>query len=139
VGKLAGEEEQASGPFPDVRDDNVGGRPSEKLQILDVHRGDDRTPTEVRHRDNKGVNGALGSLADASKQLPGPDANACVDGIDLDSLTSQPCKDPSILTSASHDFGQDRGHGPDGELPAPHLRHESTHAISTSDRPMCNS
>jgi hypothetical protein len=129
---------QASGASPDVRDDNVGDVPSEKIEIVDVHRRHDRTPSEVGHRDNKRVNGALGSPADAPKQLPGPDANARVDRIDLDSLTAQPCKDPSILTSASHDFGQDRGHGPDGELSAPHLRHESTHAISTSHRPMCN-
>jgi hypothetical protein len=43
------------------------------------------------------------------------------------------------LSSASYDFGQNRGHGPNGKLSAPHLRHESTHAISTSRRPMRNS
>jgi hypothetical protein len=43
------------------------------------------------------------------------------------------------LSSASHHLGQDRGHGPNGKLSAPHLRHESTHAISTSHRPMRNS
>jgi hypothetical protein len=79
--------------------------PSEEFEIVDVHRRDYRTPSEVGHRDNKRVNGAFGSLADAPKQLPGPDANARVDRIDLDSLTAQPCKDASILSAASHDLG----------------------------------
>ena len=123
---------------PNVRDDNVRGVRREEFHIANIHGRDDGSTSEIAHRNNEGVNGALRSRTHAPEQLPGPDANTGIDGIDLDTLPAEPGEDPGVLSSSPHDLGQDGGDGSHGELPASHLRHERPDPIPTNDRTVCD-
>lgn len=108
-----------------------GRRGSKAAQIIWVAGGDDGASLQIGVSHQEGIDRHLGSGADRTEELAGPDADAAVDGMDLDPLPSQAGEYASVGWAAADHLGQHGSDRGDRQIPRSHLGHQGSDPVSS--------
>ena len=89
---------------PNVSDHNEGGVGSQPLEVVRIGGRDHRAARQIGDGHGKRVHRQLRSRRNSTEELTGPDPDASVDGMDLDSFPSQCREHPGVRTPTPDDL-----------------------------------
>jgi len=101
------------------------------FEVADVARGNERSSSEIGHRNDECVDRELGPGTGPPEELTGPHSCPRIDRVHNHPLPPQPREDPRVGSPATNDFRQYGGYRRDLSVAPAHRRDESPYAVAS--------